>query len=564
MKDFAKFSVSEPSFEALTTEYDALLADMDLVVNDPAADPESVPPLLERWDELRRMVDTWANLTEIRFDQDTTNPSFRAALDRRDEISPKITELDAKVQRRLVESCHRAALEEKFGPQAFAIWEMRIRSFDPVIEADLVQESKLTSRYNELLASAKLSFQGEEHNLSGILQFTEDPDRQVRHDALEAMWGWFAENAPALDQIYDDLVKLRHGMALKLGCSGFTELAYRRMARIDYDAADVATYREEVRTHIVPVCRAIRKAQAESLGLEKLMFWDENLFDSAGNPRPQGTYDEQIDAAQKMFNEMNETLGGFFQMMRDKNLMDLQNRPGKAGGGFCTSLADQRVPFIFANFNGTMGDVEVFTHEMGHAYQCYASFAQTLLDYVWPTYESCEIHSMGLEYMCWPHMEKFFGEDAGRFRRIHLIGNLLFLPYGVAVDHFQHLVYERPQATPAERHAMWQEVEKLYLADTDYGDLPHLPTGGRWQQKRHIYMSPFYYIDYTLAQCCAMQFWLKAEVDPKSTLKEYLALCARGGSLPFQELVTSAGLTSPFKPGCLKEVAAQAKEFLGI
>lgn len=562
MQDFATYTVEEPTLADLQPKYARLEQDLQQLREADAS--ERLFSVVEAWDELRREIDTWRNLVEIRFDQDTRNPDYKAALDRRDELDPKITDLDVRIKKLLLTDERRAMLVERFGQQAVSLWECQIRSFDPVIENDLVEESRLVSRYNELLAGATLEFQGQTTNLSGILEHAEAADRETRHAALQTMWGWFAENSEQLDEIFDAMVQLRDGMAKKLNYRNFVELGYQRMARVDYTAEDVARYRDEVREQIVPLCGEIRRQQAETLGLDRLKFWDEGVYDPAGNPRPQGSYEAQLEQAEAMFDGMSPQLGDFFRLMRDQNLMDLKNRPGKAGGGFCASLLTESVPFIFANFNGTKGDVEVFTHEMGHAYQCYVSTPLPLLENVSPTYESCEIHSMSLEYLCWPHMEKFFGDQADRFRRIHLLESLLFLPYGVAIDHFQHLVYENPAAAPAERHAMWQEVERLYLPDTDYGDLPHLPQGGRWQQKRHVYMSPFYYIDYTLAQCCALQFWVRQQDDYQQALDDYVALCARGGTLPFQQLTHSAGLKSPFAPGSLTEVAAAARKFLQL
>jgi M3 family oligoendopeptidase len=303
----------------------------------------------------------------------------------------------------------------------------------------------------------------------------------------------------------------------------------------------------------------LRRRQAHALGLESLKFWDEGVHDPLGNPAPQGDHDWMIERARAMFDAMHPEIGGFFGLMVDAHLMDLKNREGKAGGGFCTAFPDFGVPFIFANFNGTKGDVEVFTHEIGHALQAYLSRQQPVIDYLWPTYESCEIHSMSLEFLTWPHMDKFFGEGADRFRKIHLAQSLLFIPYGVAVDHFQHLVYANPDATPAERHGMWREMERTYLPWRDYGDLPHLPHGGFWQFQRHIYLSPFYYIDYTLAQTCALQFWARATQDYPRAIADYLALCRRGGEAPFQELARSAGLVSPFAANSLRDVARLAR-----
>ena len=527
-----------------------------------AKDSAAAVTTLQDWDKLRRELETWSALVYLRFNQDTGNEQYKREREYCDELTPRLTDLDVRIKRLLLASPHRPALEQKFGKQAFALWEADVMAFDPKIEQHLVRENKLQAEYSELTAAAQVEFRGERYNLSGIVKFREDADRQTRHDAESVRWQWFADNRPALDRIFDDLVKLRHEMARQLGYRDYIELGYKRMKRVDYNQADVEQFRAEVRQHLVPLAVELRKRQAKALGVEKLKFWDDAVHDLAGNPAPRGDHDWMVERAQRMFDAMHPNLASFFRLMREAKLTDLKNRDRKSPGGFCTGFPTYGLPFIFANFNGTKHDVEVFTHEMGHAYQAYQSRNQPLLDYLWPTYESCEIHSMGLEFLTWPQMEQFFEGDAERFRRIHLTQGLLFIPYGVAVDHFQHLVYARPDATPAERHAMWQEMERTYLPWRDYGDLPHLPTGGFWQFQRHIYLSPFYYIDYTLAQTCALQLWVRAQQDAKGTLDAYNKLCARGGEAPFQDLAKSAGLVSPFQSGCLRDVAAQARKVL--
>ena len=171
---------------------------------------------------------------------------------------------------------------------------------------------------------------------------------------------------------------------------------------------------------------------------------------------------------------------------------------------------------------------------------------------------------MSLEFLTWPWMEKFFEHDADRFRRLHLTQAILFLPYGTAVDHFQHLIYEKPDATPAQRHAMWAEMERTYLPWRNFGDMPHAKDGAFWQVQRHIYRMPFYYIDYVLAQICALQFWVCADEDREAAMKDYVTLCGRGGEAPFQQLVTDAGLRSPFETGCLSAVVKKASDWLGV
>ena len=414
---------------------------------------------LQQWDALRRRVETWTALTELRFNQDTRNVSYKAEREYSDAIRPKLTELDVALKRKLVQSDDRKSLEEYLGRQCFALWESEITTYDPAIEDDMVREASLGAEYIELTAKAKIEFQGQAHTLSEITKYREEADRDLRYAAEQARSNWFTENREQLDRIFDDLVKLRTAMARKLGFENFVELGYKRMNRVDYDQHDVQRYRNTVHDEITPLAAALRVQQARKLGLDKVKFWDQGIHDPQGNPKPLGDHDWMIERAKQMFAAIGGGLDEFFEIMVDSGLLDLKSREGKAGGGFCTSFPSAGVPFIFANFNGTKGDVEVFTHEIGHAFQCYLSRNQILMDYLWPTYESCEIHSMGLEFLTWPQMELFFGDAAERFRRIHLAnGLILFLPYGVCVDHFQHLVYAKPDATPAERHGMWQEV----------------------------------------------------------------------------------------------------------
>lgn len=557
---FSEMTAPEPVLADVQQEYAELQGAWD-----EAGDAAGRTAVLRRWNDLRRGIGSWYALTNLRFSQDTRDEEAKAARDRRDALRPKLTDLEVAWKKTLLASPHRAELERAFGGQAFALWQKDVESFDPALEEDLVAESKLEAEYTALLASAKLEFQGETHNLSGLGKFKEDADREVRKASSEVYWGFFRDNAAELDRIYDELTRLRAGMAKKLGLPSFIDLGYLRMSRVDYDQHDVERFRAQVREHLVPLAVDIRKRQGEALGLEPLMSWDEPLHDPQGNPKPQGDHDWMLERAQEMFDALDrEGLGAFFELMHGKGLLDLKTREGKAGGGFCTSFPTYGVPFIFANFNGTKGDVRVFTHETGHAFQNYRSQEKPLLDYVWPTSEAAEVHSMSLEFLTWPGMDKFFGEDAERFRKIHLTQSLLFLPYGVAVDHFQHLVHAKPEATPAERKEMWQEMERTYLPWREYGDLPHVGEGGLWQFQRHIYLYPFYYIDYTLALTCALQFWVKAEQDSAAALQAYGALCARGGEAPFRELVTSAGLTPPFEEGCLTDVVAKARAYLGL
>ncbi|MEN8773647.1 MAG: M3 family oligoendopeptidase [Akkermansiaceae bacterium] len=515
------------------------------------------------WDSLLCRFKEWSSLTYIRFQQDTRNKVYKTAIDELDAIAPKYADLETKFKQALLDSPYRNEMENDLTPMLFDKWECDTKSFAPAIKDDLANEAKLQSAHTALTAGAEIEFRDEIFTISELDKFGDDADRETREGACKANSQWFFNNAPELDRVYDEQVNLRHTMARKLGYNSFTELGYQRMTRIGYGPEEVAAFRDEIRDKVVPLALQVAVKQRTALGVEKLMFWDHGAHSAKGNPKPKGDHDWMVGRATEMFKEMGHGLDVFFDEMKSRDAMDLKSRKGKAGGGFCDFLHQYEFPFIFSNFNGTRGDVDVFTHEIGHAFQSYNSRNQPMSDIVWPTTEACEIHSMALEFLTWPHMEKFYGEDqAEELRRIHLSAYLQFLCYGVSIDHFQHLVYAKPNATPEERNAMWQEIERTYLPWWDYADLPAEGSGRLWQQKAHIYQSPFYYIDYCLALTGALQFWSKSRIDPDGTLKNYAELCTLGGSKTYTGLLESAGLRSPFEAGCLDEVIQDAKRYL--
>jgi M3 family oligoendopeptidase len=555
--DFRKYEIAAPTYDDVAAEY----ADIHRALDTAASGAEAVAAV-EKWDALRRRLSTWVSLVNIRFHQDTRNEAYKKAREYCDELEPKLTNLAVAMKRRLMESPHRPAIEKRFGSHAFDLWKCDIAAFDPAIETDLVEQAQLVNQFTALLASAKFEFQGETLTLSELGKFNEHADRSVRHDASRLRWGWFGENQAELDDIFDKLVRVRQTMAEKLGFANFIGVGYQRMQRVDYDQANVERFRTQVRELVVPLATELRRQQGQELGVDPLMAWDEGIHDPAGNPKPRGDHDWMVERAMSMFQELGGGMEALFDQMRDRALIDLKSREGKAGGGFCDVLPEIGMPFIYANFDGTMADVRVFTHEMGHAFQTYASLDQPLIDYVMATMETCEIHSMGLEFLSWPQMRHFFEGDARRYCRMHLTQMILFLPYGVAIDHFQHLVYANPHCTPNERAAMWQEMERTYLPHLKWGDLAHPASGRRWQAQIHLFSSPFYYIDYALALTCALQLWVKAAADRDAAIRTYVDLCHRGGEAPFGKLVKTAGLVSPFEDGCLASAVEHARREL--
>jgi M3 family oligoendopeptidase len=556
---FSEIRADEPNYEQSAERFAALERALD-----EAQSLDEKLATLREWDDLQRQQGTWGALVYLHFYQDTTREDYVKAREEWDRLQPRMKDLHVRIKKRLLGAEDRPALEGALGKHVFELWRSDAATFEPAIEADLVKESELDAEYVALMASARIEFEGKQQRLPDMRRYLMHADRDLRHRAERATWGWFKENSAELDRIYDGLVKLRHKMAQTLGYENFINLGYLRMSRVDYTQQDVERFRAQVRDQLVPLVAKLREQQAKEIGVESLRWWDESLHDHQGNPTPVGGLEGIVNHAFAAFDQLNPDLAAFYRTMHARDMLDLGPRAGKAGGGFCTSFPTHGSPYIFANFNGTQDDVRVFIHELGHAFQCWRSRGLPLADQLFPTFEACEIHSMGLEFLAYPAMEHFFGDAAERYRKIHLTDALMFIPYGVAVDHFQHLVYAKPDATPQERCEMWQEMERTYLPWRNYEDLERPAQGGFWQKQPHIYSSPFYYIDYTLAQTCALQYWAWSRQDPKAAWESYVELCGKGGSAAFQTLARGAGLTSPFDDGCLARVIEQARLALGV
>ncbi|WP_407313025.1 M3 family oligoendopeptidase [Desulfosporosinus sp. SB140] len=511
---------------------------------------------------LRGEFESMSQLASIRHTIDTRDTYYEQEQEYFDETMPIYQGLISEFYQALVDSGFRSALEEKWGKQLFTIAELTLKTFKPEIIEDLQTENKLATEYTKLIASASILFEGEERNLPGLGPFQQSTDQSMRKRASEARYSFFSEHEETLDKIYDELVKVRTQIAKKLGYENYVELGYARMLRSDYNPEMVANFRRQVAEQIVPVATKLRERQRRRLGLDTLMYYDEKFSFLKGNAKPQGNPEWIVDNGRRMYKELSPETDEFFTFMLDHELMDLVSKKGKAGGGYCTFISEYYSPFIFSNFNGTSGDVDVLTHEAGHAFQVYSSRNFSLPEYQWPTYESCEIHSMSMEFFAWPWMNLFFKESADKYRFTHLSEALLFIPYGVAVDEFQHFAYSRPEATIQERKSVWRKLENKYLPHRNYEENGYLEQGGYWHQQSHIFSAPFYYIDYTLAQLCAFQFWKRSREDREAAWKDYLKLCQAGGSRSFLELVKLAHLTSPFEDLCVQKVIQAIEEWL--
>ena len=512
-----------------------------------------------------KKLSTQSVLASIRHSIDTRIEFYDKEVTFWNSALPQLQEEIQRYNRALLESPFRPQFEEEFGKVVFVNLEIDNRSFSPELIPAMQEVNDLVQEYGKLIASAQIPFEGGVYTLSQMTPFKRDRDDALRLAAWKAEGAWYKAHQKDLDRIYDRMVELRDQMGRALGHKDFTELGYDRMNRNCYRSGDVERFREAVRKYLVPVADSLYRKQAKRTGVQyPLSFSDMALEFRSGNPKPVGSTEDILQSGQVFYDALSEETGAFFRMMRENELMDVESREGKEGGGYCNSLPDYGVPFIFANFNGTQGDVEVVTHEAGHAFAAYVNRDRVPSSTVWPSLEGCEVHSMSMEFFAWPWAEQFFGPDTQKYLYSHLMTALTFIPYGTMVDHFQHVVYEKPKMTPAERHGVWKELLGVYMPWIRLdGEIPFYSEGEGWQRQMHIYTDPFYYIDYCLAQTVSLEFWSMIQKDLHAAWKKYMAYTELGGSDVFTELLKKAGLNSPFDEKCLQKVSQEAAAWLG-
>ena len=485
---FSEMPYKRPDMEAAKAEISRLTDALKA-----AKDYNAARGIFLEKDKFDRHIDTLSTLASIRHSIDTRDEFYDAEVKFFNKAYPELQEYDQNWTLAMLESPYRADFSKEFGDLMFVNAEISLKAFSPEIIPEMQKENDLTQEYEKLLASAAVEFEGKTYTIPQMGPFKQDPDDSRRLAAWKAEGKWYKDNQDKLDSIYDELVHLRDTMGKKLGYAGYTELGYYRMGRNCYTKNDIEKFRDAVVKYLVPVADGIYRRQAERLGVEyPLSFADCALSFRSGNPKPCGTADDILAAGKKFYEELSPETGVFFNTMLDGELLDVLSKEGKEGGGYCTGILDYEVPFIFANFNGTQGDVEVVTHEAGHAFEAWTNRHRVPCGYIWPSMEACEVHSMSMEFFAWPWAESFFGGDARKFRYSHLSGALTFIPYGTMVDHFQHIVYDNPDLTPSQRHAEWKHLLGIYMPWQRLdGEIPFYSEGEGWQRQHHIYSMPF-------------------------------------------------------------------------
>jgi len=554
---FSQMPYTRPEFEETNAKFASLLAKFK-----EATTADECFKAHREFDDFSQHVFSMFSIANIRNTLDTTDEFYDKEKSYMDEVSPKLQAVAQSFAQAMLESPFRKDMEAKWGTLIFVNAEMALKTFSPEIVPDLQEENKLKSEYSKLIASAQIEFDGKKLTLAQIAPYYQNPDRAVRKAAMEAASAWYMERAQKLDSLFDDLVKVRTGIAKKLGHGTYTPLGYFRMQRNCYDQEMVAKFREGVVKYIVPVAKRLKEEQAKRIGVDKIMIYDDLFEYPDGNAKPIGTPDDIFAHGKKMYHELSTETAEFIDFMLENDLFDVLTRPGKAAGGYCASIPIHKSPFIFANFNSTSGDIDVLTHEAGHAFAGYLArdtYPSALKRY---SMETAEVHSMAMEFFTWPWMEGFFGDQTQKYYYSHLASALTFIPYGTMVDEYQHRIYEKPGMSAKERNDLWLQLEGKYRPWLNLEGFPFYGEGRRWQAQIHIYGMPFYYIDYCIAQVMALSFWAEDQKDHAAAWAKYRRLVGFAGAKTFVELVNDAGLPSPFVPDNLKAVADAAVEWL--
>ena len=560
MKKFAELQYVRPDMEKIFARVSG-----DIAVLKGAKNYEEFRNAYMDYVEADTELETSKTVAHIRNTINLLDEFYEAEMVYFNSQMPKYEILKKEMGEVIVASPFKAEMEKEFGAILIQNMEAQKQLSDESIVDDQVKEAELVSRFMKTQAAATVEFKGEQIGNYGLLKIMQSTDRAERKEAFEAWAKLYEGIAPTLEEVYDGLVKVRAGMAKKLGFKSFIPMGYLRRRRFDYTEKELEVFRKQVREVVVPAAAKLYERQKEALGIVTLYYYDESIASPSGNPVPIGDKEYLVGEAQKMYRELSRESGEFFDFMMEYELFDLDSKHGKRAGGYCTTLPQYHAPFIFSNFNGTDADVNVLTHEAGHAFAGFtAAKYQKTPELCHSTSEINEIHSMSMEFWTYPWMENFFGDKAEEYRREHLADALMKIPYMLCVDEYQHKVFENPEMTTMERRAVWSGLEKIYMPWRNYAGNEFLESGAFWIKQQHIFLYPFYYVDYAMAQMGAFEFYTKMKEDRKAAWADYYKLCAAGGSMGYFDLLKYSGLHKVLEDGSVKIILKGVFEELGL
>ena len=547
-------------------DIDALLARCKQLAAKAADAPDGDALIQVYYEQSRAFADytTASQLANIHYTCDTRDAYWKAEQDFFDANGPAVTNASVEISRAFLANPYVEALTEHFGTTCVAGMKNAVLGMDDRTVELQQQFNALVSQYQQIYGGALVELDGKQLTIPQLGPYKEDLNPAVRRAAYEAEAGYFDAHRDELDALYTKIVKNLNQQAQVLGYKDYSELSYVRMNRIGYGQAEIQAFRDQVARDVVPELQKVMAMRAKRTGITHPTFTDLPIIFKDGNPKPIPGYQARMDAARTMYHELSPETAEFIDFMQDNELFDVESRPGKMSGGYMTSLPSYKAPFIFANWNDTSGDVDVLTHECGHAFEGYVAERDPAIpaDLECPGMESAEIHSMAMEFLTAPWHHLLFGKDTDKYALLHAEDSFVFLAYGCEVDEFQHIMYQNPDLTPDERNAEWLKLEKKYRPWIDFDNLPFYGRGAGWQRQLHIYECPFYYIDYCLSTMAALQFFLLSLTDHKDAWERYLRLVRRAGTASYTELLETAGLKVPFEEGSIKGIAQQMTDWL--
>ena len=522
--------------------------------------PESYYALLSL-EAPRRKFMTLATLVEAQNTMNTNDEYWAAEQAWFDRNRPRWDALCVRLGEVLNATPFRREFEVHLGTEIFRQAETTGRAFSTEIAKELEEESVLSGKYSLISGNLSVEVDGQRRTMGELSRMQDSSSRESREKFGGLRQQAFAERSGELDQLYDDLVNVRTRMAKKLGFGSYTDMGYCRQGRTGYQRQDVAAFRKAIEESITPVVAALYEKQRRRLGYKELWDFDEDVNFVGGDPKlAEGEVEARFD---DIFGQLSPESRVYYQDLRRCGFYDLGDRKGKIRGAYSNYVPIYGMPFIFETFARSPGAVKTFAHECGHGLHSYLKRGEPFVESGNATSDICEIHSMAMEFFIWPYLDRLYSaEDVRKYKFFHLKTALSFLPYGAAVDEFQTEVYDHPELTPQQRLALWKDLEKRYMPWRRYKHEGFLSEGRAWQRQTHIYKWPFYYIDYVLAQICALQFHFLNEEDHEKAWASYLRLLRCSGFQSFDETLAIAGLESPFAPGVVEKVGRMAMEFL--
>ena len=404
------------------------------------------------------LVGTMVRLAHTRLNLNSRDEFYSGEMDYYNQALPEIQMYDIKFSKAFLASPYLEEAKKELNPLIITMMELSLKTADERILEEMQEENKLTTEYGKFVSELTYDFRGEKVTLGILRKYIQDNDRETRKEATNALGKTLKANSEYIDTIFDKMVKNRDKMAKKLGYKNYVELGYNIMQRTCYDKELVSVFRENVLKDIVPVVTRLKNEIAKKLGIEEMKVYDDATY-SNDDPKPILDAQGILEAGKEMYHEMSKETSDFIDMMFDSDAFDVMPREGKWTGGYMTYFPIYKQPFIFANFNGTTADVDVITHEAGHAFAYYVGAPEMEPELQLGGMETAETHSMSMEFFAWKYMDKFFGEKADAYKYKHLFSALAFIPYGIIVDYFQEIVYENPEMTPEERKAVWRDLE---------------------------------------------------------------------------------------------------------